>query len=217
MNKISAPKEVIDALINHERPEKVDFNKVIAKPKIFDEFGGDVKHFFILDDFIKFVKQCDLNSIDKETLRALLIEFHKVKEFDIDESDIDNELVLQAVCYFQIGYRDPIDWSREFWGTQWNAYDVKIFSDTELHFNTAWTHPFPVIKALSEKFPNAKITVQYADEDLGYNCGQYTIQNGLKLSCFRKATGSNEDVIFAAKLKGYSDVEIEEFLGGYER
>lgn len=64
------------------------------------------------------------------------------------------------------------------WGTKWNAYGIERNSDTEIEFETAWSHPLPVIKALTEKFPEDVISVKYADEDLGSNFGQYTAKNG---------------------------------------
>lgn len=71
----------------------------------------------------------------------------------------------------------PMDWNRQAWGTKWNAYSQTIEDDT-LRFDTAWSHPTPVIGALSKKFPEEEFHVQYADEDLGSNCGEYIIKNG---------------------------------------
>lgn len=71
----------------------------------------------------------------------------------------------------------PMDWNRQTWGTKWNAYSQTIEEDT-LRFDTAWSHPTPVIVALSQNFPEEEIHVQYADEDLGSNCGEYIIKNG---------------------------------------
>lgn len=71
----------------------------------------------------------------------------------------------------------PMDWNRRVWGTKWNAYSQTI-NDDSLTFDTAWSHPEPVIHALSLKFPEEEISVQYADEDLGSNCGEYIIKNG---------------------------------------
>jgi len=48
------------------------------------------------------------------------------------------------------------DWNIFNWGTKWNAYDIHIESEwdgddcceMEIHFDTAWSPPFPVIEAL---------------------------------------------------------------------
>ena len=38
--------------------------------------------------------------------------------------------------------------------------------------HTAWSAPIPVIKKLSEMYPNIELTLEFADEDLGQNCGR---------------------------------------------
>ena len=76
------------------------------------------------------------------------------------------------------------NWSINKWGTKWNAYDTlearlntKMTQATIL-FHTAWSTPAPVIQKLSEKFPDVKIKVWYADEDFGHNVGKYGFENG---------------------------------------
>lgn len=75
------------------------------------------------------------------------------------------------------------DWSCKNWGTKWNAYSTsepmlnpKGTRATYL-FQTAWSTPAPVIRKLSEKFPDVKIKVWYADEDCGRNVGIYEFKN----------------------------------------
>jgi len=94
--------------------------------------------------------------------------------FTATKSDFGNGVVGYAMD----GY-SPLDWNRQEWGTKWNAYSIERLSDTSIKFETAWSHPSPVILALSEKFPTELITVQYADEDLGSNLGEYGIQGGI--------------------------------------
>jgi hypothetical protein len=76
------------------------------------------------------------------------------------------------------------DWSRRNWGTKWNCGDT---SEVRLNtkgtratyfFQTAWSTPAPVIEKLSEKFPDVKIKVWFADEDFGYNVGKYGFEKG---------------------------------------
>lgn len=85
------------------------------------------------------------------------------------------------------GSHDPgivcwYEWKVENWGTKWNAYDARILADvdgmTKLRFDTAWSHPRPIIDKLSAMFPDETIRVRYADEDLGSNLGTYTIRGG---------------------------------------
>jgi len=78
---------------------------------------------------------------------------------------------------------DWYSWSVKNWGTKWNAYDVAVFRDENdegtilITFQTAWSHPRPVIQALSKKFPETDFGLMYADEDWGANYGMYNIKN----------------------------------------
>ena len=106
----------------------------------------------------------------------------------------------------------PMDWSREHWGTKWNAYSQTIEDDT-LRFDTAWSHPTPVIEALSKKFPEDEITVQFADEDLGSNCGEYIIKNGEIIQETSLGDYRDPDTLdFASQIchgKSYADLRKE--------
>ena len=67
------------------------------------------------------------------------------------------------------------DWRIDHWGTKWDAYgydEGKDYSKAkELRFLTAWSAPHPILQRLSEQYPALEITHQWADEDIGFNCG----------------------------------------------
>lgn len=48
--------------------------------------------------------------------------------------------------------RTALDWSREHWGTKWNAYDIRPVEEADdtltLRFETAWAPPYPWLAAL---------------------------------------------------------------------
>ena len=48
----------------------------------------------------------------------------------------------------------------------------------EIIFETAWNTPAPLIEAMSKKYPDLTFDVEYADEDLGNNCGTYSYNAG---------------------------------------
>jgi len=81
---------------------------------------------------------------------------------------------------------DWYSWNISHWGTKWNAYSIReelnysTTSGVGIQFDTAWSHPFPVIEELSKHFPDEIITVHFADEDTGSNYGSYVIVNGEK-------------------------------------
>lgn len=84
--------------------------------------------------------------------------------------------------YGECGHVYWYDWNSENWGTKWNAYgqpkDGHADDATSFEFETAWSHPFDLIAALSAKLPSVRFMVKYADEDTGCNCGWYEIQGG---------------------------------------
>lgn len=48
----------------------------------------------------------------------------------------------------------------------------------EARFKTAWTCPVEIFKNISLRFPDVKVIVKFADEDLGSNCGWFVCQQG---------------------------------------
>lgn len=70
-------------------------------------------------------------------------------------------------------------WCCENWGTKWNACDSYTSKEDDIYiigFRTAWSHPYPIIKALSEMFPSVVFDVRW-EEEQGYGA-IYSIENG---------------------------------------
>lgn len=79
------------------------------------------------------------------------------------------------------GYKDWFDWNIDNWGTKWDAHDPYVeTTDDEimLEFTTAWTTPKPVFLKLAEQYPDLMINIDYADQDMGFNCGTYSYADG---------------------------------------
>lgn len=68
-------------------------------------------------------------------------------------------------------------WRLENWGTKWNSQRTKIIDNQHILFETAWSMPHEIFLALSKKY-QTRVEVEYADEDLGYNCGTRIYDNG---------------------------------------
>lgn len=99
------------------------------------------------------------------------------------------------------GY-SPLDWAREHWGTKWNAYSDEVLeNDTVVRFDTAWSHPYPVMIELSKRFPRVPIQVVYADEDLGSNFAAYIIDSGVISELPMPEEGTDEAADFASLVK----------------
>lgn len=98
------------------------------------------------------------------------------------------------------------DWSVNHWGTKWNACEASItsFVDGELayaiiSFDTAWSAPIPIFEAVKEQYPDFYISVRYADEDIGNNCGVW--EDGILV-------GPPNPIEFACDLWGLDPEEI---------
>lgn len=107
-------------------------------------------------------------------------------------------------------------WNIREWGTKWNSSDNEI-SGVEgdlarIRFDTAWSHPYPIIETISKQHPDVPIKVQYADEDLGSNCGTYVMLDGVLVEENMPEYGP-EARNFAAQIKygkSYADLERDE-------
>ena len=80
---------------------------------------------------------------------------------------------------------------------------MQQIDDNTFVFETAWATPIEVLKKLSVQFPDIRIDVHYADEDIGNNCGCYYIKNGEgKIGEFKNCI---EAVSFAKELWGIEE------------
>ena len=72
------------------------------------------------------------------------------------------------------------DWNVRNWGTKWDACDTYVGRTDDLSasvsFQTAWSPPEPIFRALAEQFPNLKFDISY-EEEQGWG-GELTAENG---------------------------------------
>jgi hypothetical protein len=156
-NELVAPPHVLDALRSDK--SEVDFNQVVQRPEFL---GGDID-WDVVQSAKAVMDACsDPIAVDLKTI-----------------SDDRFEMFVNA-CQ-NIRNTDYVywhDWCCEKWGTKWNAYDIERRDQQTVRFETAWAPPLPVIKALSEKFPDDSITIRWADEDFGNNTGHLVFSEG---------------------------------------
>lgn len=117
---------------------------------------------------------------------------------------------------YPVGGIDWYEWSIQNWGTKWNAYSDEVLEEDRIvKFDTAWSHPYPVIEALSKKHPDHVIEVAYADEDLGFNLGVYRALNGEYWEYDIPAEGSDAATDLACIIKygrRYADMESDDVI-----
>lgn len=103
------------------------------------------------------------------------------------------------------------EWCRTNWGTKWNAVEAEVDVQglfVKYGFKTAWSCPVAAIKKLSEKFKGFTFEIAFFDEDIGYNTGRITINNGDVLEWYKPEDGSQEAYHFIADNFG-GDEELE--------
>ena len=134
--------------------------------------------------------------------------------------DDDRKLVKDYMIY---KLKNP--WKCEKWGTKSNACETSSLDSLvpfpldkkeknpdcimTYQFETAWSMPDGIYKALSAMFPDVSIEVKYADEDLGRNCGHVTYKAGEKIESVLYDGNSKESYEFA------TSVWDEEYLLDY--
>ena len=177
-----------------------------------------------------FVKKALKNLSDE--LRMKIAQAYDITRDDNEDDiaykkEIDKWLDLIFRGYFNIqryGYKNWYEANNVEWGTKWNASETYVFGN-EICFQTAWSTPLGIWKALSKL---TDITVAFADEDTGSNCGLVKFSNGEAISEFGRSDEAENldederylvDVGFALAIAGsdvedyidmYSDDEVEE-------
>jgi len=83
----------------------------------------------------------------------------------------------------EFGFYDWYDWRCKYWGCKRDVVPDELYmmdkgEEFHLGIETDWTTPKSFFIALSEKFPNVRIDVEYADENCVNNCGIYRLIGG---------------------------------------
>jgi hypothetical protein len=105
-----------------------------------------------------------------------IIEGKEVRSW-IEDKDAEGNAVARCFTpeeeqeFQQIGYCNWYDWSRDNWGTQWNACNTKVDDGlikhglAEILFDTAWSAPIPILKKMVRMFPKLSFKCRWRDED----------------------------------------------------
>lgn len=171
-NRIRAPKHVIEAMLNDEG--RVDFRKAIPFPGPRDEWDAIS---LSAEEAAEIV--CGVAMSTNPLIRHF--QAARRSEFDIKKlNDGDfQQFVGMLENYRACGFLHSMDFARKVWGTKWNARESTASPDEgAASFETAWSCPEGVLAELSKRFPEDAIEVVFADEDIGSNCGRFTLKAG---------------------------------------
>lgn len=199
------PNHVTNVLTLHGEPEQiramleaiqydelgigsVDFNKIIPMPESLNIEAGSQTSTGLkaYQDFIEVytlggtIHQDDLENIPQESENAFLRQRSDIRpeEWELGKAAWNNIRLYGVPTWY--------GWRNQHWGTKWNSYgygEAKVAyqeGDT-MNFLTAWSAPHPVMEKLAEMFPDVELEHEWADEDIGHNCGRYRYQNGVRI------------------------------------
>ena len=113
-------------------------------------------------------------------------DFNKVISYP-DKFREQDELAVEARKNGDYSFKDGYnsggyDWCVEHWGTKWNVgpeiFDLSLEAKKiKVSFDTAWSPPEPVIKALASQFPDCKFKLAYYEAGMGFK-GRLVLKGG---------------------------------------
>ena len=157
------------------------FNNVIEMPKSLNIERGSESHRAL---------EVYLHSLGKKDADELAVKIGKDiaisdREYDQRYGKLSKEALkkylelgkTQVDNYRKYGYTDWYGWRNANWGTKWDAVVVSA-DGLSIIFDTAWDCPMPIIERIAKALKNYTFALEYADENIGYNCGAYIFQDG---------------------------------------
>lgn len=217
-------REMLEAIKNDDFGlGTLDFNKIIPMPESLNIESGSITDRG-LKAYRGFIEVYIFGRSATDALKAL--EDIPVKSEEIflhQRTDIPrDEWKLGKTAWNNIqNYGAPTwyEWCINNWGTKWNAYGYDENADysgnENLWFQTAWSAPHPILQKLSEMYPDITFEHEWADEDLGANCGRKIYRNG---ECTEEYYPRNqkEAIEFACRIWDYDPAELDLMLNKAE-
>lgn len=146
----------------------IDFNKVLPMPESLNiESGSRTEDG--LKEYRRYVEAKKRNA--------------DLSEFESYRHDYPSQWELGKTAYENLekyGYTTWYEWCWDVWGTKWPAMEQNpsAAADDSFQFETAWSFPEGIVRELSGQYPKLTFTAQWADEDLGRNCGRAVYRGG---------------------------------------
>lgn len=201
-NKVQAPEHVIRAMLNTDG--RVDFNTAapFEGPNNWDGIYGDAEEAAEMT--------VGIPVSDHPLVAALQTSNRSRSDLKTMSEESFRQFVGMLENYRACGYLHSMSFARAVWGTKWNACKTKATPEEgRCEFETAWSCPMGVLVKVSERFPDDLITVTYADEDIGSNCGTFTLKAGVTVEqdiapAWRDMSGADKAKwkAFAYQVKG---------------
>ena len=214
--KLNASDEEMQNILEAIRDDEkgigsIDFNKITPMPESLKiESGSNTdKGLRMVKAFLESLPEDIAN---QEGFYDEIIEYLHDRGKDLSEEDKKIwELGVKAADNIN-RYDAPTwyEWAYKNWGTKWNACHCSYNKeDKTLNFQTAQRAPLPVILKLSAAAPGVQMNLEFADEDIGHNCGRVVFKNGDIREIYKPEEG-REAFEFSAEVWNYdlSDLSL---------
>lgn len=167
--------------VNDEGEKVFDFNALIPMPESLNMESGTIEEIAIEAAIRKLAKRrYDFQrpyATPAMTDKKYWERVSNCRESQDELIELGLQYITNKIKY---GATTWYDWNVENWGTKWNSYDNEIEKNC-VKFSTAWSDPTPIIRKLSEKYPDVKVEHWWADEDMGNNTGHRILIAGKEI------------------------------------
>ena len=148
----------------------IDFNKLIPVPEELRS-GNEAEISAGRVIYRKFQKVNPTVSKEHEEIYISLLSPQERNRFLLGRKAVRLEEKYGVFTYY--------DWCSKHWGPRMNAEGlVRRAEPDSIRFRTLWKPPHPVMEALARRYPDIRFVHEWADEDIGINCGTRIYRNG---------------------------------------
>lgn len=150
-----------------------DFNKVIPMPGELDLPSGSM----VEESIVYYLtnrcrtKTKNLKKPARDLINKLIVKEYgkerldymfkyipdKLKKFNENRAEFYKKGAQYVENFKEYGEVNFENWCRNNWGTSWNVLDTGIIDDDTIAFDSAWNNPEPIIKRLSQMYPDVQI------------------------------------------------------------
>lgn len=116
--------------------------------------------------------------------------------------DEDKAMEYKVATEYQLEHYGVVgwyDWHCKYWGTKWDV-EYLGYGDKYMGLQTAWSVAYPFFQTISQRYPEVEFVIDFADEDIGNNCGRIELQNGEGYFLFPQNSEA-----FANRVWGYDE------------
>ena len=177
-NSIGSDEDTINDIKKNYLDESgnFDFNKFIPMPEALNVTAGSENHqdilFYLSERYALTPEQVKnkpefqkvFEKFDNFNKKIFENDMREIRHTQLPNYDMGKQLVDNLLTY---GSMNWYDWCCENWDTKWNACDTDANDPQNIHFNTAWNVPMPILRKLCEAYPDADIDI-FCEEESGW-------------------------------------------------